>query len=173
VGPFLAISRDDIVELSTPWDPARIFQEYVAPSNERPAATLAPEDLAALTEGGVFLFDLEHRWMGRIRAEMRVKVVSAMQVEVAVDGGWWLRWWLRPLATPFRSRLHRWLNRRIDKMLEELSQDEPVESLGEPLEEVGAPSDPVSDRAESGMRSTLEILTPGGRRIYRHTEGSV
>ena len=172
MGPFLAISRDDIVELSTPWDPARIFQEYVAPSNERPAATLAPEDLAALTEGGVFLFDLEHRWMGRIRAEMRVMVISAMQVEVAVDGGWWLAWWLRPLAIPFRSRLHRWLNRRIDEMLEELSQDEPVEELGEPVDEA-PPSQPAADRAESGMRSTLEILTPGGRRIYRHIEGSL
>ena len=172
MGPFLAISRDDIVELSKPWDPARILQEYVAPSNERPAATLAPEDLAALTEGGVFLFDLEHRWMGRIRAEMRVMVISAMQVEVAVDGGWWLPWWLRPLALPFRGRLHRWLNRRIDEMLEELSQDEPAEELGEPVDEA-PPSKSAADRAESGMRSTLEILTPGGRRIYRHTEGSL
>jgi hypothetical protein len=173
VGPFLAISRHEVVELSSPWDPARVIEEYVQQSNGRPVPALGPDDIAALGDGGAFLFELEHRWMGRVQAEMRIEVVSALQVDVSVDGAWWLTWWLRPVAILFRGRLHRWVNRRIDEMLEELSQDQPVVDSQEAADEPVVASNPAPDEPEKGMRVTLEILTPAGKRLYRHTEGSL
>lgn len=173
MGPFLAISRHAVVDLSSPWDPARVIQEYLDESSGSPVPELSHDDVEALADGGAFLLELEHRWMGRVQAEMRVEVASAMQVDVSVDGAWWLTWWVRPVAILFRGRLRRWVNRRIDEMLEELSQDQPLVDADEPPDERVAVSEPASDEPESGMRVTLEILTPEGKRVYRHTRGTL
>jgi hypothetical protein len=173
VGPFLAITRQAIVDLSSPWDPDRVIREYVEQSNGRPAPDLSPDDVAALADGGAFLLELDHRWMGRVQAEMRIDVVSPRQLAVSVDGAWWLTWWVRPVAILFRGRLRRWVNKRIDEMLEELSQDQPPVDADEPADEPAVVSNAAPAEPEKGMRMTLEILTPAGKRIYRHTEGSL
>jgi hypothetical protein len=173
VGPFLTISRQAIVDLSSPWDPESVIREYFEQSNGGPAPDLSPDDVAALADGGAFLLELDHRWMGRVQAEMRIEVVSPMQLAISVDGAWWLTWWVRPVAILFRGRLRRWVNRRIDEMLEELSQDQPLDGTDESAEEPAMASNPAPDEPEKGIRLTLEILTPAGKRIYRHTEGSL
>lgn len=167
VDPFIAISRREIVELPSPWNGERVVMDYVEQAGAAPVDTLSEENVRELERGAEVRYELEHRLMGRIQAEMRLVVLSPQRLDVSIDGAWWLSWWLRIIALPFRGRLRRWLDRRIEELLADLSA-EPADADAAAAEH----TIPQRDEADSGVRWTLEILTPGGRGVYRRTSPS-
>lgn len=159
--PFIAISRREVVELPQPWDAERVVMDYIDEVGGSGPAINA-DDLKELEQGTDVRYELEHGLMGRIQAEMRLVVLSPQRLDISIDGAWWLTWWLRILALPFRGRLRRWLDGRVEELLAELS--------AEPAEETDVDVEPfagTADESDSGRRWTLEILTPGGRSVYR------
>jgi hypothetical protein len=167
VDPFIAISRREVVELPQPWDAERVVMDYVDEAGDGSGPAISAEDLKELEQGADVRYELEQGLMGRIQAEMRLVVLSPQRLDVSIDGAWWLTWWLRILALPFRGRLRRWLDGRVDELLAELS--------AEPAEETDVdvrPSAETANESDPGRRWTLEILTPGGRSVYRRTSPS-
>lgn len=162
--PFLAISRREVVELATPWDAERVVMDYVTQAGDASGISLNAEDLRELEEGADVRYELEHRLMGRIQAEMRLVVLSSQRLDVSIDGAWWLSWWLRILALPFRGRLRRWLDGRVDELFADLST-EPDDGDDVNLEPAGG----TDDAGDPRLHWTLEILTPGGRGVYQRT----
>jgi hypothetical protein len=171
VGPFFAISRHDVVALASPWDPARVLQEYVDQTSSETVSSVPADSVAALKDGARIRYEMEHRWMGSIEAEMHLTPLSQVELQVEIDGAVWLNWWLRPFAIPFRSRLRRFVDRQIDTMLAELSEDaESLPAEAESAEPIvnGSPS----ARPSRGMRSSLRVFAPGGQLVHEHYEGT-
>lgn len=141
--------------------------DYLDEAGDASPQALSVDDLKELEHGADVRYELEHRLMGRIQAEMRLVVLSAQRLEVSIDGAWWLSWWVRILALPFRGRLRRWLDGRVDELLADLSA-EPAEDGDVDLQPPAA----KNEEGDSSVRWTLEILTPEGRRVFRRTNPS-
>lgn len=175
--PFLAISRHDLVDLTTPWDPERAMAEYFGDSDAQRQLNRSTEDVRQLAnEGAVARLDARHRWMGRAEAEMRIELLSPLQLGVEIGAEVNVRWWLRPFALPFRSRVRRLINQQIDQMLEELSAPTlPYPEGGGELNRGGevAPTLPSPRGGGKSTTMTMEITTLDGRSVYRRTEGSL
>lgn len=141
--------------------------DYLDQAGDRSQQALNVDDLKELEHGADVRYELEHRLMGRIEAEMRLVVLSPQRLDVSIDGAWWPSWWLRILALPFRGRLRRWLAGRVDELLADLSA-EPAED-GDVEVDSSARNE---DERDPRLRWTLEILTPEGRRVYQRTSPS-
>jgi hypothetical protein len=182
--PFLAISRHELVDLTTPWDPERAMAEYFGDADAQRQLNLSADDVAQLVnEGAIARLDARHRWMGRAEAEMRIELLSPLQLGVEIGAEVNVAWWLRPFALPFRSRVRGLINQQIDEMLEELRAPTlTAPTLPSPSgggEKDGRGEGETQERGggekegRAGAKLRIEILTLGGRSVYRRSEGSL
>ena len=176
--PFLAIGRQEVVDLPAPWDPLRVLEEYAEDPHSGQGIVLSDDQLATLSRDGVVVrIHGRHRWIGAMEGEMRIVVLNPTTLELNIDGWATLRWWLRPFILPFRARARRAVEAQIDRLIEELETDirEAVEegeaSTAEPLPD--GPATPATDRSGFGGFSwTLRVLTMGGDPVYERREGA-
>ena len=166
--PFLALKRQEIVELEAPWDPKALIADYVEAREPELAVFLSPDDLIALQRGAVVRFDLLHPRFGSVEAELHVDVLRPTEVAIELAALIALRWWIRMLAVPFRGRARRWINRRVDQMIDELRMPPAPEEDHAPMQE---DITPLAAPAQGAARWTLRVLTLEGRSVYQRTEG--
>jgi hypothetical protein len=168
VKPFLALRRQEIVELETPWDPKALIADYVEAREPESAVFLSPDDLIALQQGAIVRFDLLHPRFGSVEAELHVDVLRPTEVAIELAAQIALRWWVRLLALPFRGRARRWINRRVDQMIDELRAPPAADEDEAPMLEDATPS---SAPTRGATRWTLRVMTLEGRSVYQRTEG--
>ncbi len=166
--PFLALRRQEIVELEAPWDPKALIADYVEARDPESAVFLSPDDLIALERGAIVRFDLLHPRFGSVEAELHVDVLRPTEVAIELAAMIALRWWVRVLAVPFRGRARRWIDRRVDQMIDELRAPPAPEDQQAPMPEDATP--PTAAR-QGAARWTLRVLTLEGRSVYQRTEG--